>query len=111
MNVLDPDAVALHTSRGYETNHSKFLMRLSVIASDLLSKPDICFCQCPAFKQCSAYDWFTLIDVACCSLLSGGFALSEGLCWSQVTATAAMVAPDGTASTSSPAHRPWPLPV
>ena len=35
-NVLDPDAVALHTSQGYETQHSKFLMRLSVIASDLL---------------------------------------------------------------------------
>ncbi|KAL3139491.1 hypothetical protein ABBQ38_003815 [Trebouxia sp. C0009 RCD-2024] len=36
IHALDPDAVALHTSQGYETQHSKFLMRLSVIASDLL---------------------------------------------------------------------------
>ena len=40
INALDPDAVALHTSQGYETQHSKFLMRLSVVASDLLGTPD-----------------------------------------------------------------------
>lgn len=40
IQALDADAVALHTSQGYETQHSKFLMRLSVIASDLLGTPD-----------------------------------------------------------------------
>uniref|UniRef100_A0A7S3DLB5 Alpha-1,3-glucosyltransferase n=1 Tax=Palpitomonas bilix TaxID=652834 RepID=A0A7S3DLB5_9EUKA len=33
---IEPDMVALHTSRGYETVLSKVLMRLSVIVSDLL---------------------------------------------------------------------------
>lgn len=36
IHKIEPDAVALHTSHGYETPHSKFLMRLTVIASDLL---------------------------------------------------------------------------
>ena len=36
---FDPDAVALHTSQGYETRYSKLLLRLSVIASDVLGKP------------------------------------------------------------------------
>ena len=39
LEALDPDAVTLHTSQGYETPHSKFLMRLSVIASDVLGQP------------------------------------------------------------------------
>ncbi len=36
IQMVQPDAVALHASQGYETPHSKFLMRLSVIASDIL---------------------------------------------------------------------------
>lgn len=36
---FDPDAVALHASQGYETRYSKLLLRLSVIASDVLGKP------------------------------------------------------------------------
>ena len=36
IHLLEPDAVALHTSHGYETPHSKFLMRLTVIASDII---------------------------------------------------------------------------
>lgn len=39
IQVVDPDAVALHTSRGYETGYSKLLLRLSVIISDVLGKP------------------------------------------------------------------------
>jgi hypothetical protein len=35
---FDPAAVALHTSRGYETYFSKQLLRWTVILSDLLSK-------------------------------------------------------------------------
>ncbi|KAL0040929.1 hypothetical protein WJX79_010386 [Trebouxia sp. C0005] len=33
---IEPDAVALHTSHGYESPHSKFLMRLTVVVSDIL---------------------------------------------------------------------------
>lgn len=33
---LEPEAIALHTSRGYETPSSKTLMRWSVVASDTL---------------------------------------------------------------------------
>jgi hypothetical protein len=35
---FDPAAVALHTSRGYETYFSKQLLRWTVILSDLLSE-------------------------------------------------------------------------
>jgi len=38
IHTIEPDAVALHTSHGYESPHSKFLMRLTVIASDILGK-------------------------------------------------------------------------
>lgn len=38
IQLSEPDAVALHTSQGYESPHSKFLMRLTVIASDLLGE-------------------------------------------------------------------------
>ena len=38
IHSIEPDAVALHTSHGYESPHSKFLMRLTVIASDILGK-------------------------------------------------------------------------
>ena len=33
---FEPEAVALHSSRGYETSFSKTLMRWSVVASDIL---------------------------------------------------------------------------
>lgn len=33
---VEPDAVALHTSHGYETQSSKTLMRWSVVVSDIL---------------------------------------------------------------------------
>ncbi|KAL0056130.1 hypothetical protein WJX82_008001 [Trebouxia sp. C0006] len=36
IHSIEPDAVALHFSHGYESPHSKFLMRLTVIASDIL---------------------------------------------------------------------------
>lgn len=38
---FDPAAVALHTSRGYETYFSKQLMRWTVLLSDILSKHPI----------------------------------------------------------------------
>jgi len=34
--VLEPDLVALHTSRGYESSSSKLFMRMTVIIADLL---------------------------------------------------------------------------
>ncbi|KAI5062255.1 hypothetical protein GOP47_0022794 [Adiantum capillus-veneris] len=34
LNALEPDSVALHTSRGYETPSSKLLMRWTVLTSD-----------------------------------------------------------------------------
>lgn len=36
LHFLDPEAVALHTSRGFEDAKSKFLMRWTVLSSDLL---------------------------------------------------------------------------
>ena len=36
---LEPEAVALGTSRGYETPDSKTLLRWSVVASDVLGEP------------------------------------------------------------------------
>ncbi len=36
LQLFDSDAVALHTSRGYETEQSKAWMRQSVIAADIL---------------------------------------------------------------------------
>lgn len=38
IHSIEPDAVTLHFSHGYESPHSKFLMRLTVIASDILGK-------------------------------------------------------------------------
>ena len=34
LDIIDPDSVALFTSRGYESMWSKYLMRMSVIVSD-----------------------------------------------------------------------------
>ena len=42
-----------------------------------------------------------LNDEASCSLLPGSAAVSEGVCWRQDTARAAMVAPGGAATASS----------
>ena len=36
---FEPETVELHTSRGYETQHSKLLLRWSVILSDLTCEP------------------------------------------------------------------------
>ena len=36
---LEPEAVALGTSRGYETSSSKTFLRWSVVASDVLGEP------------------------------------------------------------------------
>jgi hypothetical protein len=38
LKALEPDAVALLTSHGYETPSSKHLMRMTVLASDILSE-------------------------------------------------------------------------
>ena len=38
IHSIEPDAVALHTSHRYESPHSKFLTRSTVIASDILGK-------------------------------------------------------------------------
>ena len=38
IQAWEPDAVALHSSRGFENSSSKLLMRLSVIASDLMGE-------------------------------------------------------------------------
>ena len=39
LQLIDSEAVALHSSRGYETGQSKAWMRLSVIAFDVLGDP------------------------------------------------------------------------
>jgi len=36
IQYVEPDAIALHTSHGYETHTSKTLMRWSVVVSDVL---------------------------------------------------------------------------
>jgi alpha-1,3-glucosyltransferase len=36
LNAVEPAAVALHTSRGYENTSSKLLMRWTVLSSDIL---------------------------------------------------------------------------
>ena len=38
IQAWEPEAVALHSSRGFENSFSKLLMRLSVIASDLMGE-------------------------------------------------------------------------
>lgn len=39
MQAVEPEAVALETSRGYESERSKNAMRLTVLLSDFLSAP------------------------------------------------------------------------
>lgn len=94
MNALDPDAVALHTSQGYETQHSKFLMRLTVIASDLLGTSDTDKAQ--PHLQADA-----LTDEPCCSLLPSSATVSTGFWQQEDAARAAMVALGGPATASS----------
>ena len=94
MNVLDQDAVALQTSQGYETQHSKFLMRLTVIASDLLGTSDTD--EAKPHLQADA-----LTDEARCSLLPSSATLSKGFWQQDDTARAAVVALDGAATASS----------
>ena len=38
LELIEPQAVALNSSRGYETQSSKILMRWTVLASDLLGR-------------------------------------------------------------------------
>lgn len=94
IHALDSDAVALHTSQGYETQHSKFLMRLSVIASDLLGKSD-------TDKSKPHLQADALTNEARCSLLSSSAAVSKGFWRQEDTARAAVVALDGAATASS----------
>lgn len=43
LQAIEPEAVALETSRGYESDRSKAAMRLTVLLSDLLSAlPFVC---------------------------------------------------------------------
>lgn len=94
LSALDADAVALHTSQGYETQHSKFLMRLTVTASDLLGTFDID--KAKPHLQADA-----LTDEACCSLSPSSATVSKGFWQEEDTARAAVVALDGAATACS----------
>jgi alpha-1,3-glucosyltransferase len=41
---IEPSSVELHSSRGYETASSKLLMRLTVLASDVLCRSPTQLC-------------------------------------------------------------------
>jgi len=49
---FDPAAVELGSSRGFETQRSKLLMRWSVILTDLLGMPRLCVCGLPLTAVC-----------------------------------------------------------
>lgn len=94
MNALDPATVALHTSQGYETQHSKFLMRLTVMASDLLGTFD-------THKTKPHLQADALTDEARCSLPPSSATVSKGFWRQENTARAAVVARNGPATASS----------
>ena len=104
IHSIEPDAVALHTSHGYESPHSKFLMRLTVIASDILGKIlDDAMCWRLRPNPGSSHVQPTNISMLC-SVLSGTPVVFESVWRRKNRARKAMVAFGGAASASSLAH-------
>ncbi|KAF2978385.1 hypothetical protein EK904_005479 [Melospiza melodia maxima] len=85
--LINPDWVALHTSRGYESQPHKLFMRTTVFVADLLVYIPAVILYCFSLKETSAKKkastWFPVLSASCftqaSSLSTMGTSMSLGL--------------------------------